>query len=421
MKDYSEVRIPALSAALRAVIAGLEAQREADCERIRRVILETVPDYRSVVDQGASRELRDTANLNLQLWYQALLSGKPPLETDTDSIRELSAHRVHQGISLTGLLQAYRVGSSAIWGVMLDAVADRPELHRELLFDVSPYLLAHFDRVARDIALAYSTELNRTARWRDRLRSEIWNIVRNRPDDTEGFRRNTEALGLDPALPYCAVALKLAQFPSLSASLEPVLDQIIDGAARIFEVNRRRLFRVLHADCLVLLLPLPGPARPLDFDHRLFELAERVRARTVNVAAVGIGLPGAGAVGWGVSVEQAMKALQQPAGRGDTRIHRYSDIVLDDAVGRSDNAARFFDSLVECLAQEPNLLETLAAYFAHRQHRKATAAALHVHPNTLDYRLARVEAVLGAKLDDAGWVAKLHTALSRAQCLPRCE
>lgn len=421
MTDYSEIGIQALSPELRAVIAELEAQREEDCERIRRVIFETVPDYRSVVDQGASRELRDAANLNMRLWYQALLSGTPPADSDTDSIRELASNRVHQGISLAGLLQAYRVGSSAIWNVMLNAVADRPELHRELLFEVSPYLLAHFDRVARDIALAYSTELNRSARWRDRLRSEIWNIIRNRPDDAEGFRRNTEALGLDPAPPYCAVALKLAQFPSLSASLEPLLDQIIDGAAGVFEVTRRRLFRVLHADCLVLWLPLPGPARPLDFDNRLFESAARVRARTVNVAAVGIGLPGTGATGWGVSAEQAMKALQQPAEGNSGAVFRYSDIVLDDAVGRSDNAARFFDSLVECLAQEPNLLETLAAYFAHRQHRKATAAALHVHPNTLDYRLNRVEAVLGARLDDAGWVAKLHTALSRAQCIPSCE
>jgi hypothetical protein len=41
--------------------------------------------------------------------------------------------------------------------LMLDAVRDLTELHREVLFNVAPYLLADFDRVARDSASAYLT------------------------------------------------------------------------------------------------------------------------------------------------------------------------------------------------------------------------------------------------------------------------
>lgn len=415
--EASPLGIPELSPALRAVIAMLDERREPDCERIHRVILESVPDYRGGADQGAARELGATTHLNLRIWYQALLTGAPPEAADTDRIRELSAHRVHQGISLGCVLQAYRLGSFTVWNLMLEAVSERPELHRELLFAVSPYLLAYFDRVASDMALEYSTELSRSARWRDRLRAEIWNVIRHRPNDTEAFRRNLEALGLDPTLPYCAVALKLARLPKLSASMEPLLDQLTGAAAQVFEVSRQRLFWVVHADCLVFWVPLPGPTGPLEIDRRLAQRAERLCDRAGHDAAAGIGLPGASATGWGVSFEQATKALQRHDQIGDANIYRYSDIVLDDAIGRSENTARFFDALVDSLAQEPNLLETLAAYFTHRQHRKATAAALHVHPNTLDYRLSRIETVLGARLDEAGWVAKLHTALSRAQCL----
>jgi hypothetical protein len=41
--------------------------------------------------------------------------------------------------------------------LMLDAVRDLTELHREVLFNVAPYLLADFDRVARYSASAYLT------------------------------------------------------------------------------------------------------------------------------------------------------------------------------------------------------------------------------------------------------------------------
>jgi sugar diacid utilization regulator len=53
----------------------------------------------------------------------------------------------------------------------------------------------------------------------------------------------------------------------------------------------------------------------------------------------------------------------------------------------------------------------LEAYFERRQHRKATAAALDIHPNTLNHRFERIENLLGGRLDDIGWLAKLHTAL----------
>jgi DNA-binding PucR family transcriptional regulator len=44
-------------------------------------------------------------------------------------------------------------------------------------------------------------------------------------------------------------------------------------------------------------------------------------------------------------------------------------------------------------------------------HRKVTAGRLEIHTNTLDYRLSRIESILGAPLSDLGLVATLNTAL----------
>lgn len=77
----------------------------------------------------------------------------------------------------------------------------------------------------------------------------------------------------------------------------------------------------------------------------------------------------------------------------------------------TDNVVRFFDSLMERLAPEPHLLKTLQAFFEFRQHRKVVAGALNIHPNTLSYRLERIETILGARLDDIGWLSRLCAAL----------
>ena len=44
--------------------------------------------------------------------------------------------------------------------------------------------------------------------------------------------------------------------------------------------------------------------------------------------------------------------------------------------------------------------------------RKVTAAALGIHPNTLDHRLERIETLTGARLDESAWIAKFEAAFN---------
>ncbi|MER3479001.1 MAG: PucR family transcriptional regulator [Meiothermus sp.] len=61
-------------------------------------------------------------------------------------------------------------------------------------------------------------------------------------------------------------------------------------------------------------------------------------------------------------------------------------------------------------------LRTLEVYLEHSGDLAAAAAALHVHPNTLRYRLQRIEERLGASLKSPQTLARLHLAL-RARSL----
>jgi purine catabolism regulator len=75
----------------------------------------------------------------------------------------------------------------------------------------------------------------------------------------------------------------------------------------------------------------------------------------------------------------------------------------------------------ECLAplrEHPELEATLVAYFAHDLDVLATARDLHLHPNTLRYRLSRVEKLLGRSLKQPATIAALHIALQASASTP---
>ena len=63
------------------------------------------------------------------------------------------------------------------------------------------------------------------------------------------------------------------------------------------------------------------------------------------------------------------------------------------------------------LPLEGKLLRTLEVYLAHEGDLTRAAAELHVHPNTLRYRLGRIEAVLGGWLRSPEVLAQVYLAL----------
>jgi PucR family transcriptional regulator, purine catabolism regulatory protein len=69
------------------------------------------------------------------------------------------------------------------------------------------------------------------------------------------------------------------------------------------------------------------------------------------------------------------------------------------------------DEILAVLRANPPLHEAVSAYFAHDLDIAATAASLHMHRNSLRYRLARAEQVLGCSLKQPATIAAVHIAL----------
>lgn len=68
-------------------------------------------------------------------------------------------------------------------------------------------------------------------------------------------------------------------------------------------------------------------------------------------------------------------------------------------------------ALLVPLAGNPELLETLVV-FLRLGGRRPTATELHVHPNTVDYRLRRVQALTGLDANRPSDISMLEAAIA---------
>jgi len=131
-------------------------------------------------------------------------------------------------------------------------------------------------------------------------------------------------------------------------------------------------------------------------------------------AAIGIGRP----VGAIADAHHSLHDAELAADRGGLadgrRIVRFEDFDLGTFMVSEIPPERLgpkVDEILSVLRANPALYEALGAYFAHDLDIASTAEALHMHRNSLRYRLARAEHVLGRSLKQPSTIAAVYLAL----------
>jgi carbohydrate diacid regulator len=411
--------VPKVSDSLRERVSALAADPSKVVSRTYARLLELEESYVNL-PLSVREDILQFLQYCARLWFVTLVNGSPPSSEEMESLANASRRRVHQGIALTPLLRAFRLGGLEAWSALLTVAETDGESRDQLLFEVSRYLLESFDHMSQTIAQAYLDEQYQQARWRDSLRFELCSLVFRNPEDVGSFHRCAESLGIDPTVPRIALAIETKQIKVLPSKLESEYDRLTLCVSRHFKSTYEDLVRVFHRGRLMVWVPCIRGDTLVAADRRFADCAAALVKATNDVLAVGIGLLNQGPSGWALSVDEACNALEFGSPAPSKRsVYLYSEIVVDESARRTDNVLRYLNCLLQRLAEEPDLLTTLQTYFDQLQRRKITADALGIHPNTLNHRLERIETLLGAKLDEASWIAKLHVAVRlRRQTLP---
>jgi sugar diacid utilization regulator len=92
-------------------------------------------------------------------------------------------------------------------------------------------------------------------------------------------------------------------------------------------------------------------------------------------------------------------------------LYRLSDVLLDYQLSRPGEALTALACLLRPLEPKPELLQTLETYLREDLDRRLTAAALHVHPNTVDSRIRRITQLIGLSPTRAADLPRINAAL----------
>ena len=217
--------------------------------------------------------------------------------------------------------------------------------------------------------------------------------------DEEAWIQRGHTLGFDLARPHTAWLIQVEGIQDWPNALRQYL------AAR-----QDPVLLSVRAEVALLFWPSDNPKSGREFkavangivDH----FTSSYRRAKLNI---GIGRPASSVREWLRSLEQARESWRMGSSWQASPVTYFGDLGLYQlltGLGGSGEAGRFFRKTVEPLISHDlehnaELVETLEAFFACHGNLSQTAAALHIHRNTLTYRLQRISAITRMDLDDA--------------------
>ncbi|KAF0846772.1 PucR family transcriptional regulator [Nocardia caishijiensis] len=199
--------------------------------------------------------------------------------------------------------------------------------------------------------------------------------------------------GIAIAEQYAVLALSI---PPHREEANPALDQKVVARRKLRRVQAELAKRC--GDTALSLLSVDGgtvliPAETFDREGLTALVAQLSQAAQVGITAA---LVETSTTGVPDAADQAHELLDMVQRLEVTSgLYRFDELALEYQLTRPGPGREFLGSLLDPLDQFPELLETLQRHIANNLNRQRTARVLHVHTNTVDYRLKRIGQLTG--------------------------
>lgn len=227
--------------------------------------------------------------------------------------------------------------------------------------------------------------------------------------DEQAWIQRGASLGYDLLQPHVALLVEAANVPNWPAPLMRFLQQ-----SNVTAPFARR------EEGILLFWPVDDPKSGRALKSIAHEFVARVQTSHPKARVIiGIGRPGSGPAAWGQSQMQARESWRLGKEWETSPVTYFGDLGLYQlltGLGSSPEAARFYrKTLGKLISHDDNrnaeLVQTLDAFFASHGNLSQTAARLHIHRNTLTYRLEQIAHITQLDLDDADARFSLQLAL----------
>ncbi|MGW6198183.1 PucR family transcriptional regulator [Kribbella sp. NPDC055110] len=348
---------------------------------LRRLVAD-IPLYAQLPEEELQGDIRRITERTLRAFSETFRTGVVPTGEALDPLRESAIRRAEEGVPLEALLAAYHLGGK----VCADHVAAtfRPDELQDAIA-LNRLILDFLQRVTAVVSASYFEERQSIAGEDQATRQSVFAaLVDGRPVDESAARA-----GVRLPMEYVVLGLTIAPHPDES---RPGVDAQI--------VARRKLRRIR-----VELDRVPGSMSGLAPDGEIALLPGSsavelsvLRDRLSRVAGVDITLAVANTVPLEVPAGVALvrdlldvvRIHRRPPG-----VYELDDLLLEYQLSRPGPARDRLASMLTPVADRDDLMATLRCYLGNARNRRRTAADLHVHANTVDYRLRQVGRLTG--------------------------
>jgi hypothetical protein len=341
--------------------------------RMIATFLDEVPLYGLLPREQLEGEVLAICEDNLRTFFATLIEHRMPTDEELSEPRASAARRAQERVPLASVLTAYHVGSRIGWA----------ELVAEARPDETPDLIAAVEGVQRYVqavtavvATSYLQEQQAiSGEEGDALRALVAALLAGEPAD-----ELAERVGRRLPARWVVLALDLPPHPDEEqAGAVAARRKVRRVQAALDEHVGEPVLGRLHGTGGIVLVPDVG--QPLD------ELCGQLRKASGTDLRMGAARA-AGTAKVAAAGAQAREVLRLAG--PEPGLYVLEDVLLDYQLSRPSDAQRHLAGLLDPLDGYPDLMRTLEAYLDQDLDRRRTAAALHVHPNTLDYRLKRI-------------------------------
>ncbi|MGW7692150.1 PucR family transcriptional regulator [Streptomyces asiaticus] len=372
-----------------------------------------IPEYRFVEHDGRRRaEALDYAVWLRRRTLDLAPEGTPLAQEDLDHIASMGASRARTGMSAASRRRVLGLHTNLMLREIQEASG--PENTDELM-RVMVWFTTQGTRGIDAYTRGHAAEQKRRLPFVARVRALTTALLAG-DALAPGLAR---AVGMSPAASYEVVVVRVPGRPAPAAGgREAIVEALL--------THHRMPIAWPRAEELVALVPAgqdraPDVARP-GHDRSARDRSARDRALAfVRDAGEAVARPCA--VGTSTGRVRALAdayararriSLAAPLQPVPRHPHTLADVFVELAVAEDRDIDSWLSGMARTLARGPELLATLETYYAHDMHRRNTAAALNIHPRTLDYRLQRVRRLTDVDPGSAHGVRILSTVVARA-------
>jgi hypothetical protein len=354
-------------------------------------IVDEIPGYRDVAPDVID-DLRAGATATAELLARTFVEGSTVRREDVGFVRDLAARRVHQGVSLDVFMHAYRIALLSLWDACADE-ASRLRISREAGFTLARSAMAAIDIVTTQAAEAYLREENRLRTQSGRAaRDLVERLIDGRPIDPA--RRHPAAPGLDPTGQLLTVVGRVEQTTLAVGDALQVARDALEETMSVGVVGP--LAAIRHGE-LVLISSGTSPRAKI-------ASLQVARGRTIEEHDVdvryGVSVPSQGFASVQQAYREAALSLSYTsASRPIVSLDELSalECALIGATATTKAVIASKGSNLRLLSDEDlaAAVETIRAFSDADLNVARAARQLHVHPNTVRYRLEQISTRTG--------------------------